>query len=83
MASELDSVDIRKLRNVSAFLKREESYDLAAGFSKTSKIVHWVASATVQAYLEEDINFFDGLKHNIEQPLPDKVKKHSRVTLSH
>ncbi len=62
-------------QNVSAFLKREESYDLAAGFPKTSKIVHWVASATVQAYLEEDINFFDGLEHNIEQPLPVKVKK--------
>ena len=62
MALKLDSMDIRRLQNVSAFLKREESYDLAAGFPKTSKIVHWVASATVQAYLEEDINFFDGLE---------------------
>ena len=83
MASKLDSMDIRRLQNVSAFLKREESYDPAAGFPKTSKIVHWVASATVQAYLEEDINFFDGLEHNIEQPLPVKVKKTLRVTLSH
>ena len=67
--TELDSFDIKKLQNISAFLKREESYDLAAGFPKTSKIVHWVASATVQAYLEEDINFFDGLEHNIEQSI--------------
>ena len=64
-------------------MKREESYDLAAGFPKTSKFVHWVTSATVQAYLDKDIDFFDGLEHNIEQPLPAKVKKHSRVTLSH
>ena len=83
ISSELDYFDIKRLQNISAFLKREESYDLAAGFPKTSKIVHWVASATVQAYLEEDINFFDGLEHNIEQPLSAKVKKHSRVTLSH
>ena len=42
---------------------------------KKPKLVQWVTSEEVQSYLEEDSEFFDGLEHNIEKELPDKVKK--------
>ncbi len=40
------------MQNISAFLKREEFYDLQAGHVKKSKIVDWIANKTVKHYLE-------------------------------
>lgn len=34
-----------------------------------------MASETDQSYLEEDLEFFDGLEHNVESKLPVKVKQ--------
>ena len=36
--------------------------------------VRWAANPTVQGFLEEDVKFFEGLEHNKEVALPDKVK---------
>ena len=59
-------------------MKGNEFYDLQAFTQKKTKTVYWVANETVRSYLEEDFNFFDGLEHNIEQPLPVKVKKNTQ-----
>ena len=75
MTSEVNAADYKKLLNVSTFLKGEEFYHLVAEYPKKPKHVQWVASEEVQSYLEEDLAFFDGLEHNIEKELPDKVKK--------
>ncbi len=42
-------------------------------FSK--KLVQWVACEEVQAYLEEDLEFFGALEHNVEKELPAKMMK--------
>jgi hypothetical protein len=39
------------------------------------KRVQWVACEEVQAYLEEDLEFFGALEHNVEKELPVKIKK--------
>jgi len=39
-------------------LKGEEFYHLVADYPKKNKLVHWVAFEEVQAYLEEDFEFF-------------------------
>ena len=44
-------------------------------FQKKNKRVQWVACEEVQAYLEEDIEFFGALEHNVEKDLPVKMKK--------
>ncbi len=63
MASKLNASNYSRLKNVSAFLKGNEFYDIQAGHSK--KTVYWVANETVRSYLEEDFNFFHGLEHNM------------------
>ncbi len=40
-----------------------------------NKLVQWVACEEVQAYLEEDLQFFGALEHNVEKKLPVKMKK--------
>jgi hypothetical protein len=55
-------------------LKGEELYHLVADYPKNN-LVQWVASEDVQSYLEEDLQFFEGLEHGVERKLPDKVKK--------
>ena len=75
MMSEVNAADFKKLLNISKFLKGEEFYHLVEEYPKKPKLVQWVASEEVQSYLEEDVAFFDGLEHNIEKELPDKVKK--------
>ena len=80
MTSEVNAADYKKLLNISKFLKGEEFYHLVAEYPKKPKHVQWVASEEVQSYLEEDLAFFDGLEHNIEKELPDKVKKNSSNT---
>ena len=44
-------------------------------FRKKNKLVQWVACEEVQAYLEEDLEFFGALEHNVEKELPVKMKK--------
>ena len=39
------------------------------------KRVQWVACEEVQAYLEEDFEFFGALKHNVEKELPVKMQE--------
>ena len=80
MTSEVNAANFKKLLNISKFLKGEEFYHLVAEYPKKPKHVQWVASEEVQSYLEEDLAFFDGLQHNIEKELPDKVKKNSSNT---
>ena len=75
MTSEVTAADYKKLQNISAFLKGEEFYHLLADFPKKNKRVQWVACEEVQAYLEEDIEFFGALEHNVEKDLPVKMKK--------
>lgn len=75
MTSEVTAKDYRKLQNISAFLKGEEFYHLVADFPKKNKLVQWVACEEVQAYLEEDLEFFGALEHNVEKELPVKMKK--------
>jgi hypothetical protein len=65
---------LQKLQNISAFLKGEEFYHLVADYPK-NKLVQWVACKEVQAYLEDDFQFFKALDHNVDMTLPDKVKK--------
>ena len=40
-----------------------------------NKLVQWVACEEVQTYLEEDLEFFWALEHNVEMELPVKTKK--------
>ena len=72
MTSEVTAKDYRKLQNISAFLTGEEFYHLVADFPKKNKLVQWVACEEVQAYLEEDLEFFGALEHNVEKELPVK-----------
>ncbi len=72
--SEVNSSDFRKLWTVSAFLKGENFYELAP-YPKKAKQVQWVAGEDVKSYLEEDLEFFEGLEHNVRTELPVKVKK--------
>ena len=83
MTSEVTAADYKKLQNISAFLKGEEFYHLVADFPKSNKRVQWVACEEVQAYLEEDLEFFGALEHNVEKELPVKMKKNSRLILRH
>jgi hypothetical protein len=83
MTSEVNSIVYKKLQEISVFLKGNEFCNLLSDFPKRSKFVQWITSETVQVYLEEDIDFFDGLSHNFEKPFRAKVKKHSRVISSH
>ena len=64
MTSDVTAADYRKLQNISAFLKGEEFYHLVADFPK-KKLVQWVACEEVQAYLEEDLEFFGALEHKL------------------
>ena len=75
MTSEVTASDYKKLQNISAFLKGEEFYHLVADFPKKNKRVQWVACEEVQAYLEEDLEFFGALEHNVEKELPAKMMK--------
>jgi hypothetical protein len=75
MTSEVTASDYKKLQNISAFLKGEEFYHLVADFPKKKKRVQWVACEEVQAYLEEDLEFFGALEHNVEKQLPAKMMK--------
>jgi hypothetical protein len=83
MTSEVNAADYKKLQNISAFLKGEEFYHLVADFPKKNKLVQWVACEEVQAYLEEDFEFFGTLDHNVEKDLPVKMKKNSRLNSCH
>jgi hypothetical protein len=78
MTSEVSATDYNKLQNVSTFLKGEEFCHLVADFPR--KCVQWVTCEEVQAYLEEDLQFFDALEHNVEKELPVKIKKKSRLS---
>ena len=40
-----------------------------------SELVQWVSCERVQAYLDDDFQFFGTLEHNVDMTLPDKVKK--------
>jgi hypothetical protein len=74
MNSEVNASDFKRLWNISAFLKGENFYELA-NYPTKAKIVQWVAGEDVKAYLEEDLEFFEGLEHNVRTQLPGKVKK--------
>jgi hypothetical protein len=74
MTSEVTASDYKKLQNISTFLKGGEFYHLVADFPK-KKRVQWVACEEVQAYLEEDLEFFGALEHNVEKELHAKIKK--------
>ncbi len=75
MTSEVTAANYKRLQDISAFLKGEEFYHLVADFPKKNKLVQWVACEEVQAYLEEDLEFFGALEHNVEKELPVKIKK--------
>ena len=66
MTSEVTAADYKKLQNISAFLKGEEFHHLVADFQK-NKCVQLVACKEVQAYLEEDLECFGALEHNVEK----------------
>ena len=74
MTSLVPSSHYKKLQDISRFLKGEEFYDIVGDPSRTAICVQWVANPTVQRFLEDDVKFFDGLEHNMEVELPDKVK---------
>ena len=57
MTSEVNASDFKRLRNMSAFLKGENFYELAS-YPTKAKQVQWVASEDVTSYLEEDLEFF-------------------------
>ncbi len=80
MTSEVTAADYKKLQNISAFLKGEEFYHLVAEFPK--KRVQWVACEEVQAYLEEDLEFFGALEHNVEKELPVSMKKNLKTHIA-
>ena len=75
MTSEVTAADYKKLQNISAFLKGEEFHHLVADYPKKNKLVQWVTYDEVQAYLEDDFEFFGALEHNVEKELPVKMKK--------
>jgi hypothetical protein len=47
------------------------------------KCVQLIACEEVQAYLEEDFEFFGALERNVEKELPVKMKKNSRLISHH
>ena len=53
-------------------MKGGEFYHFVADYPKNDKLVQWVACEEVQAYLEDDFEFFGALEHNVEQALPVK-----------
>jgi hypothetical protein len=83
MTSEVTAADYKKLQNISTFLKGKNFIILLQIIQKKNKFVQWVACEEVQAYLEEDFEFFEALEHNVEKALPDKVKKNSRLISCH
>ncbi len=40
-----------------------------------NKLVQWAACEEVQAYLDEDLEFFGALEQKVEKELPVKMKK--------
>lgn len=74
MTSVVTTSHYKKLQEISKFLKGEEFYDIVGDRSKAAKCIQWVANPTVQGFLEEDVKFFEGLGHNMQVALPDKVK---------
>jgi hypothetical protein len=83
MTSDVTAADYKKLQDISAFLKGEELFHLVADFPKKNKLVQWVTGEEVHAYLEEDLQFFGVLVHNVQKKLHDKVTKNSRLILHH
>jgi hypothetical protein len=48
-----------------------------------NKLAQPVACEEVQAYLDEDLEFFGALEHKVEKELPVKMKKNSRLISLH
>jgi hypothetical protein len=76
MTTELNLSDNKKLRDVSAFIKNDEFFQiLKKGGKKGFGRVQCVADEVIVLYLSEDVNFFQNLGHNKETKLPSTVQQ--------
>ena len=77
MTSELNYSDQKKLRDLSAFFKGDEFFQILPkkGVKKGFQRVQWVADEVIILYISENVVFFQKLGHNKETKLPSTVQQ--------